>query len=111
MPPERQERENITLPPVSADVAMPDFLVEAGYKPNAVPRVRIEGHKNSVSYNFRFQANLQDGCIIEQVENLLEHRGATGSIGYVRREAERYMRDILSGAALVRSSQRKRPAA
>ena len=86
---------------------MPAYLVEAGYKPDSIPRVRIEGHKDSSSFNFRFQAALRDGIIPEQTEGVLEHRGATGSVGYVRREAERYMRDILSGVASERSIQRK----
>lgn len=111
MSPERQDRERITLPSLKADVPMPDFLADAGYKPTATPQVRIEGHKGSASCNFRFYAALQADFLPEHVEHLLEHRGATGSIGYVRREAERYMRDILSGAALQSSSRRNKSAA
>jgi hypothetical protein len=107
MPSERLERVPTTLPQVKEEVAMPDYLVAAGYKQGSVPRVRIEGHKGSSSYNFRFQAGLREGVIPEDVENLLEHRGATGSVGYIRREAERYMRDILSSAAAVRSTQKR----
>jgi len=95
MPPEYGD-EYRELQPVKADEAMPAFLVQKGYKPGSVPVIRIRGRGNS--FNFTFGAPLAPDIFPEQVEGLFEHRGATGSLGYVQREAREYLEGILSGS-------------
>lgn len=84
------------LPPVKADESMPSFLVQEGFRAGSTPKIRIRGSGGG-SYNFKFDAPIWPGVLPEQIEDLLPQRGATGSPGYVQREARKFLDEILSG--------------
>lgn len=84
------------LPPMTAEDPMPPFLVEKGFRQGSVPRILISGRGGS--YDFTFHAPRWPDVLPEQVENLFPRRGATGSPGYVQREARGFLEEILSGS-------------
>ena len=82
------------LPPVKAEKPMPSHLVRKGYLAGSYPEILIQGSGRR-AYSFLLHAQRAPGVAPEQAADLIvTGRGATGSSGYVQRQAQILLREI-----------------